>query len=769
MKRPILIIMIGYIIGILWGVYLKITILPIIFLYPIYYLYQKKSRNCYLKFYLKKSVLIILIISSLFSNLIVMYLNKKYDLLYSNIDNVSLIGTIVSNKKEKQYKNLYKIKVKSINNSRKYKNTYLYLYTPKNVNYKYGDLINIKGEYKKPDIQRNYKGFSYKNYFKTEKIYGSIQLKENHKILKNNNINIIFKLSNYLSIKIQENIKKVFSKDISALLIGILLGNKENIDDEIISNFKDANIAHLLAVSGAHINYIILGVAFLISVFKINKRYGNLIIIMILVVFMFITNFQISVVRACLSASLILLSKFLFKQSDVINSMSLSLLIILIVNPFSLFNISLQLSFGGTLGILLFYNRLYKKCKYKILNIIKSIIFVSISAQIIIFPIMLMNFGTISFSFFISNLLVNYIFAITIILGLFWIIISLLSIKISYSLSFILNIFLKAMIMISEIGANLPFSKLYVAIPKSYVIFLYYVFLMIFVYFKNISILRKKRIINFFLKNKVKSISIIIIFILIISIFRIIPGNLKIYFIDVGQGDSTLIVTPMHKTILIDGGGSESFNVGEKILLPYIQNRCINKIDYAMISHFDTDHCQGIMYLLDKIKIKNVIIGKQFEKSENYSNFLKLIKQKRINVIVVDNGSSGKSQKIQIEKDLFFNILWPIESNFINENSLNNNSVVAKLYYKNFSILFTGDIEEIAEKEILQEYKNDLQLLNSTILKVGHHGSKTSSIPEFIETVKPKIALIGVGENNKFGHPNDEVLDRLQNIRNTDI
>ena len=175
------------------------------------------------------------------------------------------------------------------------------------------------------------------------------------------------------------------------------------------------------------------------------------------------------------------------------------------------------------------------------------------------------------------------------------------------------------------------------------------------------------------------------------------------------------------------------------------------------------------MYLLDKIKIKNVIIGKQFEKSENYSNFLKLIKQKRINVIVVDNGSSGKSQKIQIEKDLFFNILWPRESNFINENILNNNSVVAKLYYKNFSILFTGDIEEIAEKEILENYKNNLQLLNSTILKVGHHGSKTSSIPEFIEAVKPKIALIGVGENNKFGHPNDEVLDRLQNIRNTDI
>lgn len=123
--------------------------------------------------------------------------------------------------------------------------------------------------------------------------------------------------------------------------------------------------------------------------------------------------------------------------------------------------------------------------------------------------------------------------------------------------------------------------------------------------------------------------------------------------------------------------------------------------------------------------------------------------------------------EIKIEKDFNFQILWPNE-NQIQENVLNNNSIVAKLNYKEFSMLFTGDIEEVAEKQILNEYKN-LNILKSSILKVGHHGSKTSTTQSFLEAVNPKIALIGVGENNKFGHPNDDVIKRLIDFRCKDI
>lgn len=166
----------------------------------------------------------------------------------------------------------------------------------------------------------------------------------------------------------------------------------------------------------------------------------------------------------------------------------------------------------------------------------------------------------------------------------------------------------------------------------------------------------------------------------------------------------------------------------------------------------------SILYLLQEIKVKNVIIGKQFEDSANYQKFQKIVKEKKIRVQVVESG-----QKIKIEKDLYFDILWPNSKKIINENILNNNSMVCKMVYHKVSILFTGDIEEIAEKAILETYKNTNEL-TATILKVAHHGSKSSSIEEFINTVKPKIALIGVGGKNTFGHPNTGVLERLERM-----
>ena len=207
-----------------------------------------------------------------------------------------------------------------------------------------------------------------------------------------------------------------------------------------------------------------------------------------------------------------------------------------------------------------------------------------------------------------------------------------------------------------------------------------------------------------------------------------IPRDLQINFVDVGQGDSTFIITPKNKTILIDGGGSNtgSFDVGENTLLPYILDKGYNKIDLMIISHFD---------------------------SENYKRFLNIVKEKNIPVIVGKRGD-----KINIEKDLYLDILFP-ESEQIEENVINNNSLVFNIHYNNFSMLFTGDIEEIAEKRII-EITNKSRL-KADIIKIPHHGSKTSSTRELLEIVLPKIALIGVGKDNLFGHPSSETIDKL--------
>lgn len=165
----------------------------------------------------------------------------------------------------------------------------------------------------------------------------------------------------------------------------------------------------------------------------------------------------------------------------------------------------------------------------------------------------------------------------------------------------------------------------------------------------------------------------------------------------------------------------------------------------------------SIPKIIEKLKVGQIIIGKQFESSDNYEEVMNLVKDRNIETHVLESG-----QKINIEKNLYMDILWP-SKNQISENSLNNNSLVCKLNYNNFSMLFTGDIEKVAEEKILKNIDNDL--LNTDILKVAHHGSKTSSTDEFIKAVKPRIALIGVGKNNKFGHPNDDVLNRLSELR----
>lgn len=155
---------------------------------------------------------------------------------------------------------------------------------------------------------------------------------------------------------------------------------------------------------------------------------------------------------------------------------------------------------------------------------------------------------------------------------------------------------------------------------------------------------------------------------------------------------------------------------------------------------------------MEELKVSNVIISKQGEDSSQYQNFLDIIKEKKINVMVVKEGD-----KFYIEDNVFFDILWPQEK-LLNNNVLNNNAIVAKLHYNNFSMLFTGDIEKEAEDAISEENIN----LQADILKVAHHGSKTSTTVNFLNKVKPKIALIGVGKNNNFGHPSQETLNNLK-------
>ncbi len=698
---------------------------------------------------------------ALIGNTQVLYLKNKYLEIYKDDKSIiSATAVVIKGPSEGEYNYKYTVKART----GKYKNKKFIVYINKKNKklLEYGDLIEIKGEYSAPEVARNYKGFDYSQYLKTLNIYGTIKVEESEIINKNQLSPILISINN-IKEKMIDNANRNMPKRTANLLLGILIGERDNIQEDIIESFRTANLSHILAVSGAHTSYIILGITYLISKSKTPKRIGYIITIINLLIFIIITGASYSVVRACIMAIVVIGAKICYRKENFFTSICISLIIILIQNPFAINDIGLKLSFMGTAGIVIFNKSITNFfIKLKIKQKIAEALSVTFSAQLMIMPITILNFNTISLTFFISNILASPLLGIIIIFGFISIFISSILNPISKILFLILHIFLELLILVSKVTEKIPGSSILVKTPNILFAIVYYILILFFNYFfvikQNPTRRFHKKIIKIItiknIKNAFKVIAVVFLIILLLTrIVRIINPTLKIYFIDVGQGDSTLIVTPKNKKILIDGGEGKT-----NVLFQYLLDRRINKIDYIIISHFDSDHCNGLIEIIEKMRVENIVMSKQSKESEEYKKILEIIKQKNIKV------SSVKAEdKIIIEKNLYTKILNPAEK--FEFQDLNNNAIVAKLVYKNFSMLFTGDIEK-AEENLAKKYKNELK---STILKVAHHGSKTSTSEEFLKYVEPQIALIGVGENNKFGHPNQITIEKLKNIRSQNI
>ena len=653
MRRPILIVVIGYIIGIIWGQYLNLSIVPLyifitICLYIMKFFSSPKKFKVfsihryfkYLKIIINAKILLILFLSSFISYNIVISKNQKREILQNQFQNQSEFiqtGTIVSTQIIEEYKirYIFEVKYSTFKNYRFYidiKNNSNDLNTKslaklqnKNItNLEFGDKVKIKGEFIKPEKQRNYKGFDYNNYLKQKDILGTIQVQELEKInqnksLKNNFINLV---NNYVQ-SLKNKAYQILPEKIASLFIGIVFGDRSMIDEETVQNFNASSLSHILAVSGMHFTFLISGVIILLKDFLGRKKTYILGIVVILL-YMVITGFSASIFRAGIMGILMLISKLIYRKNDIWTSISISLLFMIIYNPFLIFDIGLQLSYCAMIGILFFQKMIYKYLIKKILKIKKlryhpqkwimtfiskilEYISVTISAQILILPIMIYNFHSISVYFLFSNLLASFITEPLFIISwifLFWIIICM---PVAKFISILIIFFYKLLILFSKLG-QLPYAQIMVERPYLFFTIIYFLVLtLILIYntlktnklryatfqrFKNLKawIIYKLKLQLKFQRKKFILI-ILIIFIFYNFSYQIFPQNLKIFFIDVGQGDSSLIITPQNKKILIDGGGSLSnFDVGEQTLIPYLLSRRIKKLDLLIISHFDIDH-----------------------------------------------------------------------------------------------------------------------------------------------------------------------------------
>ena len=329
-NRIILTTLIGWCLGIIWGLYFNYSIA--LFYFIIFMIYLIFNRRCnisenrnskfklisfkryfrYVKIVFSKKVIRIIIVSSIISNSIVLFQNYRYQNLYKNLDNkeVQITGIIAEQKQDK-------IKVKVEN--KQYKNTYLYVYI-KNNNFEYGDEVEILGEFNLPQTRRNYKGFDYRNYLKTVKVYGIIYADKINVIQKNKG-NIILKYTNKITQKIDNTINESkLSNEEKAIIKGIILGDKTDLLDEMIESFSASNISYILAVSGLHISYIILITSFALNKL-IGKHYSKIITCIVIFIYMCITSFSPSVVRAGITGIIAQFAGVVYRRNDIFTSL----------------------------------------------------------------------------------------------------------------------------------------------------------------------------------------------------------------------------------------------------------------------------------------------------------------------------------------------------------------------------------------------------------------------------------------------------------------
>lgn len=798
MEKSLEIILIGMIIGILLGLYCKNGIALFVVLMIALWFLSKKSKvlKQYFKLFKIKDIVIVFLIAMLISYGYICFMEKQYeDIAHQMLEEENYSVKIISSPIEKEYANQYIGRVEKIGETKV--SLKVYINMKKEVKVEYGECIKVKGEYKKPSGARNNKEFDYKLYLKSIGIQGSIQAKSIEKIEPSSNLFILTWINDIENIMKKQIQNKIQDKTHQNLLLGILLGKDEKLENSVKEDFQGSSLSHVLAVSGMHISYIMIGVEYILEKTKLSRKTSKIVAIFVIIFFMFLTGNTPSVQRACFMTVLSIIATLIYRKNNIYHSMVISLFLILIQNPYSILNTGLILSYSATLGIIVFYKKINKvllkivvgkekekvKKSQKIKKIEKVIqktkngliefISVSLAVQVILLPMNLLYFQNVSITFIFSNLAVSFLIGIIMLLGLLTTIPITIPI-VSSVITFILECALNMLLQISSFFSKMSFSHIYVIPPSILAVCLYYMILALYLHYINIRKKESKRrfekilltIVENFKWAIVKRKKIIIIgmilIIIMVGIIKQIPQDLEIHFLDVGQGDCCLITTPNHKTILVDSGGSineDEFDVGKRTVLPYLLTHKIRTIDVVFISHFDADHCNGVKALIENIWVKKIIITKQKETSKEYLEILKLIKKKNIEVQIVKQGDV-----IKPDKGVIFKILYPNIST--NLNGLNNNSMVLKLQYKKFSVLFTGDIEKEAEQDIVNVYKENLK---STVLKVGHHGSKSSTTQELLNMVKPKIALIGVGENNKFRHPVPEVLVRLERVRFKDI
>lgn len=574
--------------------------------------------------------------------------------------------------------------------------------------FKIGDRIILKGNLNKPLNNTIPNTFNYQKYLYYQKIYYLFTVKEIISI--ENSSNYFYQFQDFLYKRCEMIDEKGY--------LTMLIYGKKNIDADTYSYLQDLGVVHLFAISGLHISIFTMLLEALLK--KIKKGPRNFIIIIFLIIYASLLGFPASVMRALTMFIFLKIFSFLkekFKMSfKTYEIMLLSTSILLIINPYFLYDTGFLYSNLCTFG-LVFYN---DKTKNYLLKSLKT----TYIATIFSLPITV----CLNYSYNLLTPLFNIVF-VPFISFLFYPIC-----LITFLFPFFLPV-LKILIKLLEL-LTIVFTKVSINIilPKMSII-------VIIIYYLNIFLLSKYKKVYYHLFN--------ILFLLIYPYGYSLDNSLNVYYLDVSQGDASILISPKKEVTMIDTGGlttDENYYTAKNII-KFLHSINIKKIDNLIISHGDFDHIGNAFYLVNNIKVGKVIFNNN-EFNELETNLIKILQDKKIEFQKGNSNLQGKY------------LTWQFLNTRLYDNE-NDNSLVAYLKYQDYTFLFMGDASKLTEEDVIKKYK----LPKIDFLKVGHHGSKTSSSKEFISKINPKYSIISVGRKNKYGHPNKEVLSNLDNSK----
>ena len=609
-----------------------------------------------------------------------------------------------------------------------------------------GVTMNVVTEETSTRPQTHQYAFDMDNYLKSNGAVGQLQVSQ-YQLTGQEKDFVSFMAGQRF--KMKQHIQNQFPISLQGEAEALLIGSREQMPTDMQSAYQTLGITHLFAISGLHVALIVWLIYEIMIRLGIRRETANWLLLIALPLYALLAGGAPSVWRSVSVTEIVLLSLLFRKKMAIEDAFSLSIIGFVFLSPWIIFQIGFQLSYLAAFSLI--YSTILLKSSPSYL--IQSFIITAV-CQLIVYPILLYQFYEISISSFLANLVFVPLFSFIILpLNLLFLLVTFLLPTIAEMMFQVYEPIRNLLdVFILKLGA-VPYQMWNPMKPEGWMVLLAYISVVLFL----ISVERKKKV--------VLSTLFFLFTVLVIQLAPYMDSSTKITFVNVGQGDCVLIEMPYRKqVIMIDTGGllrfdqenwkqtNEPYEIGRQVVLPLLKGKGINAIDTLIITHADADHMEGAEEIVKGVKVKEIHITPGSADKEIMEDLWEEIKKRQIPIF------EKRAGDIIISDYFHLQYLYPMDEMYEG----NNDSLVLSMRNDHFHGLFMGDLEEQGELDLVEYYSSAIQHID--LLKVGHHGSKTSSNSQFLALVQPAIAIIQAGFENRYGHPHKEVVERLEGL-----